>query len=185
MGKVDGYADGVVHPFLHAALHLYFSYPVYVVGSGLVVGRLFDECLYLLLAHLLYLLDIVAVDSAPGEEVVVENVVLLEAVSVLVLEGDDGVEVVGVDLAASLVEGQEDGLDAGGGLGHQGCGSGRGNGKHGYVAAAVADHIVVELLVLLADAGDHRVVLLALGVEDGEGTPLLGHVDRGCVGCEG
>ena len=53
------------------------------------------------------------------------------------------VGVVRIDFAAAFVDGQEHGLDAGGGLRHQACRTCRRNGEAGDVATSVFLHFLV------------------------------------------
>ena len=69
--------------------------------------------------------------------------VFFESVSGFVNEIDMYVGVVRIDFAAAFVDGQEHGLDAGGGLRHQACRTCRRNGEAGDVATSVFLHFLV------------------------------------------
>ena len=91
----------------------------------------------------------------------------------------------GVDLPAALVNRAENGFDTRSGLRHERRGSRRGNRQHGDVAAAHTAHLLVESRIGLADAGDHRVVLLLGRIVDRERTALGGHLHRSPVSLHG
>ncbi len=110
----------------------------------------------------------------------VDNV-FLERIARLVHEVHVHVHVVGVDLAAALVDGEEHRLDARRSLRHDGRGAGRSDGEAGDVAATYAHHLVVQFGIGLAQTADEGVVLLALGIVHLERATLLGHVDRSSV----
>ncbi len=118
----------------------------------------------------------------PGDELGVINDELLKRVAVLVHEVDMHVLVAGVHLAATLVHGQEHGLDAAGGLRQDAGGAGGRDGEASDVATAVFDHHLIQFGVGLAQTADVRIVLLALGVENLKCATLLGHDDRRAVG---
>ena len=127
----------------------------------------------------------VAVGHHPGDELVVEDDVLLKGVARLVHIIYMYVRVVRVHLAAALVDGQEDGLDAGRGLRHEARGAGGGDGEAGNVASAELRHAFVECRIGFAQAGDEGVVLLAFGVVDLEGATVAGQLDGRGVGGQG
>jgi len=182
-GQVDGDADGVIHPFLDTALHPDLLKPVDIVGGCFVVGRLGDEFVQLFLIVLLGCG--VTVGFHPGHKLVVENDVFLEAVAVFVLMIYPGLFVVGIDLAAALVDQVERWLDAGSGLCHQAGGAGRSNGETGNIAASVLLHFGHHLRSGGSQALDERVVLFTFVIEDFKGTTVFGQVDGGTVAFHG
>ena len=111
--------------------------------------------------------------------------VFLERVAHLVDEVHVYIGIARVHLAATLVDGHEHRLNAAGGLRHQRGGACRRNGQAGYVAAAVAHHVVVELRGGLLQSQDERVLLFTLGVVYLEGTALAGHLHTRTVGGQG
>ena len=102
--------------------------------------------------------------------------VLLKGVAHLVDEVYVHIGVAGIHLAPAFVDGHEHGFYAACGLRHQACGACRGNGEAGYVAPSVVCHVGIKLRVGFLDAEDEGVVLLALGVENLEGSALACHV---------
>ena len=115
----------------------------------------------------------------------VVNIVLLELLARLVHIIDVRIDIRGVNLAATLIDGAEYRLDTRRGLRHERRGTRGGNGQHGDVATTHLDHLLVECRVGLLDAVNHRVVLLLLGVINLESTTLAGHLHRGTVGLHG
>ena len=111
--------------------------------------------------------------------------VFLERVARLVHEVDVHGRVVGVHLAAALVDRHEHRFDARRGLGHQAGGARGGDGQAGDVAPAIFCHEFVEFGVGFAQAVDEGVVLFALRVVDFKGSALLGHLHRRAVGLQG
>ena len=177
----------MVDPLLNGALHLDLGHPVDVVGRRLVVRRGCDELVQFGVRDRGELRNVVPVYARPLHEVVVEDVELLEPFARVVYESNLDVVIRRVDLAAAFVDGPEDRFDARRGLAHQRRGSRGGDRQHGDVAAARLDHPVVERRIGLANAGDHRILLFALGVIEREGSALLGHDDRCAVSgqCKG
>ena len=176
VGQVDRYGDRVVDPFLDRALHPDLANPVDIVGRRLVIGRQRDELLDLGGGHAFHFVQVVPAGFEPDEELVVEHVVFLPRVAHFVDEGDLHVLVARVDLATTRVDRPEHRFDARSRLRHQARRTRRGD-----VAAAVSGHLLVESRIGLADAGDHRVVLLAFGIVHRELAAFLGHDDRGPV----
>ena len=173
----------MVDPFLDGALHLHLHQPVDIVGRGVVIRRTANEVVNLLLR--VFLLGVDAVDLHPLDELPVIDDVFLERVAHLVNEVDVSLGIVGVDLAAAFIHRHEHRLDTARGLRHQRSSAGRRDGQTGDVAAAVFHHVGVELRIGLLDAQDERIVLLALGVVDGESAALSSHVDAAAIGVEG
>ena len=171
----------MVDPFLDRALHPDLANPVDIVGRRLVIGRQRDELLDLGGGHAFHFVQVVPAGFEPDEELVVEHVVFLPRVAHFVDEGDLHVLVARVDLATTRVDRPEHRFDARSRLRHQARRTRRGDRQHRDVAAAVSGHLLVESRIGLADAGDHRVVLLAFGIVHRELAAFLGHDDRGPV----
>ena len=169
----------MVHPFLDGTLHAHLHQPVHIIGCSLVVGRLSHQLVHLLLR--IALRGVHAVHLHPFHELGVIDKVFLERVAHLVHIVHMYVGVVGVHLAATGIDGQEDGFDATGGLCHERRGSSRSNGQTGNVSASALHHVGIECGVCVLDAPDEGVVLLALGIVYLEGAALLGHLYAGSV----
>ncbi len=111
--------------------------------------------------------------------------VFLEGVTAVVDEVHPDVGVVGVHLAAALVDGHEHRLDARCGLRHEACGACGRYGQACYVAPSVLGHVGVELRIGLFQAHYVGVVFLAFGVVDLECSALAGQFHRCAVGGQG
>ena len=104
--------------------------------------------------------------------------VLLVAVAHLVDKVHVDVGIIGIHFAPALVDGHEHGFNAAGGLRHERGGAGGCDGETSDVAPAILYHVGIELGVSVLDAQHEGVVLLALGIVDGEGSALVGHSHR-------
>ena len=112
------------------------------------------------------------------------NNVLLERVAHLVHIVHMHLLVVGVHLAATLIDGHKHRFDAAGGLCHERCGACGSNRQTGDIATTMLHHVVVELWVGLAQTVHKRVVGLTLSIIDGKGTTFLSHGNRRAIGVE-
>ena len=92
--------------------------------------------------------------------------------------------VVGVHLAASLIDGHEHGFYSARGLRHERCGACGCYREACDVASSVLGHLLIELGVGLTYACYHGVVLLALRVVDCECSALACHLHAAAVGRE-
>ena len=110
--------------------------------------------------------------------------VLFEAVAHLVRIIDMHVGIVGIDLAATGIDGQEDGFNAAGSLRHQTGRSRRSDGQTGQVTATVLHHVLIQLLVGLLQTEDKGILGFALGIENLEGSTLLRHLHTRAVGVQ-
>ena len=163
----------MVYPFLYGSLHTHLHEPVNIVGGSLVIRRLLNQSVNLLLSIFLCGIDIVHLH--PLKELLVIYDILLERVANLIDKVYMYIGVVGVYLAATLVNRHEYRLYTTCGLCHEAGGTCRSDGKAGYVAAAVLHHILIELGVGLFQPVDERIGLFPLGIENLEGTTLLSH----------
>ena len=163
-------------------MHAHLHQPVHIVGSGLVVGRLLHQLVYLLLGVALG--GVQPVHLHPLHELRVVYDILLERVAYLVDKVYMHIGIIGIHLTTTLVDGHEHRLDATRGLRHQRRGSRRCDSQTGDVAAAIFYHIVVKGCISLLDTLYEGVLGLTLGVVYLEGATLLGHLHTRAIGVQ-
>ena len=157
--QVHGHADAVVNPLLDRALHLDLHQPVNVVGCSLIIRRLDHKLVYFFLG--VALLCVISVHLHPLEELSVIYNVFLERISHLVNKVDMHFRVVGVNLAATLVNRHEHRFYTTCCLCHQTGGTCRSDGKTRDVAASVCHDVVIQLRIYFLYTEEERVVFLA------------------------
>ena len=161
---VHRHADAVVHPFLHCTLHAHLVHPVDVVGCGLIIRRLSDDCIEFLVIVFQNLIDIVSIDFQPSNELGVKYVVFLERIARYIGKGHVDILVVGVYLTAAFVADHKDRLYARSGLRTDAHRARRGDGQHGDIAATDACHLLIEVFIQGTQTLDERIILFALGI---------------------
>ena len=111
--------------------------------------------------------------------------VLLKGVTNLIDKIHMHVGIIRVDLAATLVDGHEHGLDATRGLRHQRSSTGWSDCQAGDVAATMLHHVLIEFRISILQAENKRIVLLTFSVIDAERTTLLSHLHRRTISVDG
>ncbi len=173
----------MVYPLLNGTLHTHLHQPVNIIGRGLIIRRTGYQVVDFLLR--VFLFGVNAIDLHPRQELLMINDILLERVAHLINIVHMHGCIVGVYLAAAFVNGHKHRLDAAGGLRHQRCGAGGGNGQAGDVAAAMFQHVLIQLRIGLFQSVDKRIVLLAFGIINFKSTTLCCHLHGRPVGIQG
>ena len=99
--QVDGDGYRVVDPLLNSTLHLHFLEPVDVVGCSVEVRRGSHQRIEFVGG--VFLVDVVAIDFHPLEELMVVDDIFFEAVAHFIDDVDMHVLVVGVHFSAAFV----------------------------------------------------------------------------------
>ena len=166
----------MIHPLLDSPLHAHLHQPVHIVGRCLIIRRAGYQRVDFFLR--IALLGVVPVYTHPFQELAVINNVLLKTVAHFVHIVHMHISIIGIHLAAALIDGHKHRFDARGSLCHQRGGTRRCNGQTGYVATAILPHVLIQLWVGLFQTAHKGIGLLAPSIVYLKGATLLGHRHR-------
>ena len=152
----------MIYPLLDSSLHTHLHQPINVIGCGFMVRRTCHEFVYLVLR--ITFLGIESLCLHPCEELGVIDNVFFEAVTRFVHKVDVYVGIIGVNLAATHIDGHEYGFDARSSLRHKACSACGGNRQTSYIATTILYHVGIKFGGLFFDAQYEGIIRFTLSI---------------------